>query len=306
LNHPALITTWWVPPLFGLAGFIIGWMYILLDSILTTEGGGDDVDDVTVTVVVVDEEDRQRRSPSVPFVLLGIAIFTFQYWLSGVLFASSISGGGDGLLVTYDRGTILILMTLYAGWGFTTLDRTLAGFITSLATAIGGPLIEVGLISTVLPAIGGGGEGGGYHYMDGGETGFFPLWIVPVYFLGGPANGNLARAFWNAFDSVGGVVGGSSSSIAAGATKDVTTTTTTTANEEEEEDVLPCEECNDSRAVPCGNCEGQGSYVTYNQSVRCNCCRGSGNVMCRSCFNRYGEDPADIEGIRDFMARRPD
>jgi hypothetical protein len=32
VEHPALITTVWVPELFGLAGFLIGWLYILLDN----------------------------------------------------------------------------------------------------------------------------------------------------------------------------------------------------------------------------------------------------------------------------------
>jgi len=52
-------------------------------------------------------------------------------------------------------------------------------------------LIEVGLISFLS-----GHEA--YHYNDLGETGFFPLWIVPVYYFGGPTVGNLARGIWNA------------------------------------------------------------------------------------------------------------
>lgn len=143
VHHPALITTWWVPPLFGLAAFIIGWMYILLDSIFTS------------------------KKPSVAFILLGVSVFTFQYWVSGVLFASFV-----------DRQLILLLMTLTAAMGFAFLDNSKSGFITSTATALGGPLIELALISTL--------NKGGYHYIDPGETGFFPLWILPVYFLGGP------------------------------------------------------------------------------------------------------------------------
>ena len=65
------------------------------------------------------------------------------------------------------------------------LDGSIAGFVTSAATALGGPLIEVGLVSMSRAGI----MPGGYHYNDLGETGFFPLWIVPVYFLGGPAVG---------------------------------------------------------------------------------------------------------------------
>lgn len=135
---PGLITAWWVPELFGLAGFIIGWLYILLDSF-----------------------SEERPSPSPPLILVGISIFTFQYWLSGALYASGV-----------DRTTILAIMAAAAAAGFVVLDGTLAGFLVSLATAVGGPLIEVGLLSTLQGH-------GGYEYLDRGETGFFPLWIVP-------------------------------------------------------------------------------------------------------------------------------
>ena len=135
--QPALTTAWWVPELFGLAGFIIGWLYIILDS------------------------QTKRPEPSPPLILVGISIFTLQYWLSGVLFSAGV-----------DRTVIFSIMSAFAGVGFIALDGTMAGFLTSAATAIGGPLIEVGLLSTLHGH-------GGYQYMDPGETGFFPLWIVP-------------------------------------------------------------------------------------------------------------------------------
>jgi len=91
----------------------------------------------------------------------------------------------------YDRTVILAVMTVLSIGGFVSFDNTKAGLVTSLATAVGGPLIEVGLITFLVGH-------GGYHYTDLGETGFFPLWIVPVYFLGGPAVGNLSRGIWNA------------------------------------------------------------------------------------------------------------
>jgi len=146
------VTTYWVPPLFGLAGFIIGWLYICLDAVLMEKE-----EDTTIT----------QLHPSIPKVLIGISYFTFQYWLSGILFASEI-----------DRTSILVLMSTLAGGGFLLLDGTMSGFITSAATAIGGPLIEVGLISYLSGSW-------SYHYNDIGETGFFPAWIIPVYFLGG-------------------------------------------------------------------------------------------------------------------------
>lgn len=242
-SEPALITAWWVPELFGLAGFIIGWLYIILDSL-----------------------DDERPSPTPPLILVGISFFTFQYWLSGFLYSAGV-----------DRTTILNVMSATAAAGFLALDRTMAGFLVSLATAVGGPLIEVGLLSILQGH-------GGYQYLDKGETGFFPLWIVPVYFLGGPAVGNLARGFWDLLS-----LGSSNEPNKSAATEQ-----------------SPCPVCNDSRSVPCPNCDGKGYYVTYGKEVQCNCCKGRGLVICRECFDRYDQDPNDIEAIRDLMARMPD
>jgi hypothetical protein len=161
------VTTYWVPPLFGAAGFLIGWLYILLDAGFYGEEK-------------VTNPSQSKLNPTIPKVLIGVSYFTLQYWISGILFVNHI-----------DRESILIIMSVLAAGGYLALDRTSSGFIASAATAIGGPLIEVGLISS-LP------ESWAYHYNDPGETGYFPFWIIPVYFLGGPANGNLARALWNA------------------------------------------------------------------------------------------------------------
>ena len=240
------VTTYWVPPLFGLAGFLIGWLYIWLDALSVEQD--------------VLKKTRQEINPSVPKVLIGISYFTFQYWLSGILFAHGV-----------DRTAILALMSTLATGGFLVLDGTLSGLITSALTAIGGPLIEVGLISFLS-------EPWGYHYNDPGETGFFPLWILPVYFLGGPANGNLARSFWNALS---------------------VQETEVLIEVAQTEDVI-CNVCRGTRLVPCPNCDN-GTYVTYNRRVVCNACRGKGVVICRNCFNEYGEDPNDIESIRKLV-----
>ena len=186
------VTTYWVPPLFGLAGFLIGWLYIWLDEVF-------DVEEVV--------------TPSK--VLMGISYFTLQYWLSGVLYANGV-----------DRSSILSIMSALAALGFYALDGTWSGFLTSTATALGGPLIEVGLISSLPPDI-------GYIYTDSGELGFFPLWILPVYFLGGPANGNLARAFWD-------VLGSEDSQVKT-----------------PQDRVIPCDVCNGTRVTSCPNCDGQ-------------------------------------------------
>ena len=241
------VTTYWVPPLFGLAGFLIGWLYVLLDAMKI----GQDTTTYSVT--------SDQLNPSVARVLIGISYFTLQYWLSGLLFAHGL-----------DRTIILVLMSALATGGFIALDGTISGLITSAATAIGGPLIEVGLIS-LLP------EPLGYHYNDPGETGVFPLWIVPVYFLGGPANGNLARSFWQLLSDQNKV----------------------TLNDFRQTEVI-CGECKGTRLVPCPNCD-DGTYVTYNRRVVCKACRGKGVVVCRNCFSEYGEDPNDLESIRQLV-----
>jgi hypothetical protein len=248
---PALTTTWWVPELFGLAGFIIGWLYILLDSRM---------------------DNNRHLNPSVPKILVGISIFTLQYWLSGVLVQNQV-----------DRTTILNLMSAVAAIGFLVFDGTMAGGITSAFTAIGGPLIEVALLTASIQGI----LPSGYHYTDSGETGFFPLWIVPVYFLGGPANGNLARGFWNLLSTRRTA---SESSAATNASR-------------------VCPTCNNTRQVPCPNCDGVGTYVAMGgRSITCTSCRGRGFVICRSCFGQYegDPDPNDIDSIRDMVSRMPD
>ena len=246
---PALITSWWVPELFGLAGFIIGWLYVLLDKVFL----------------------KDERDLTPPLILLGISLFTFQYWLSGALFAMGVS-----------RSSILEIMSVFSAVAFYALDGTWSGFITSTGTAIGGPLIEVGLLTFL--------KNGGYHYADSGELGFFPLWIVPVYFLGGPAVGNLARGFWTMLSVDNAALGAESGATGKTDTK-----------------ISPgCQVCNDSRCVGCPNCDAEGYYMAYDRRVKCNACKGRGLVICRSCFSYYGDDPSDIERIREIMSRIPD
>jgi hypothetical protein len=240
---PVLTTTWWVPELFGLAGFLIGWLYIIFDNALDTPA--------------------DRIDPTPSKVFLGISLFTMQYWLSGILFDYEV-----------DRSVILNIMSIVAALGFVVFDNTATGFIASTATGIGGPLIEVGLIWSATHGYLGSG---GYHYNDLGETGFFPLWILPVYFFGGPANGNLARCFWNLL------------------------------TEGKELELPPCNECNDTRRVPCPNCDGVGTYVAMGgKTISCTSCNGRGFVICRDCFDQYGKDPYDIDTIREMMRRMPD
>jgi hypothetical protein len=260
--YPGLTTAWWVPELFGLAGFLIGWLYIILDAVLLKESSSDE------GAVV---EQQQQRLPSPPKIFAGISIFTFQYWLSGILVQNSL----------FDRTGILNLMSVLAAIGFLVLDGSMSGLIVSLATCFGGPLIEAGLITATNNGI----LNGGYHYTDLGETGFFPLWIIPVYFLGGPANGNLARGFWNALSD-----------------KEEESKAGTSVS-----DKKSCSACQSTRRNTCPNCDGVGTYVaTGGRTVKCTSCSSRGYVMCRSCFDLYDEDPYDIKAIRETMSRMPD
>jgi len=225
-QHPALITAWWVPELFGLAGFLIGWLYILLDAVLLMSATTTTNNTTATTRIIERATNAVLPSPSPPTILLGISIFTFQYWLSGILYQSGV-----------DRTTILNVMSVAAACGFWFLDRTYAGFLASAVTALGGPLIEVGLLTLSRSNA---FHGAGYHYTDLGETGFFPLWIVPVYFLGGPANGNLARGYWTWLNHIMGIRETQDDSVSS------------TASSEAKEPP-GCPVCNDTRRVPCPN-----------------------------------------------------
>jgi hypothetical protein len=78
-QHPALVTTHWVPGLFGLAAFLIGWLYILFDAYFSK------------TISTTTEDSVHKSSiPSPPTILLGIALFTFQYWWSAVLYHAGV------------------------------------------------------------------------------------------------------------------------------------------------------------------------------------------------------------------------
>jgi hypothetical protein len=211
-DHPALITAWWVPALFGLAGFLIGWLYILLGRVL--------------------DKDESDYPPSPPKILIGISLFTFQYWLSGALYQSGV-----------DRNVILNVMSVVAAAGFWALDGSMTGLLISTMTALGGPAIEVGLLTVAsLPTF----DFAGYHYTDLGETGYFPLWIIPVYFLGGPANGNLAKGIWYML-------------------KPTAATETTTTDRPRGTMMVPvCTQCKDTRCVPCPNWSvSRGMKVTH-------------------------------------------
>ena len=198
-----------------------------------------------------------KRKPSWPKIWVTISAFTFQYWLSGYLFSSGV-----------DDNSIMAVMTALAALGFCVFDNSLSGLVVSAATALGGPLIEFFLINFK----------GQYHYAHTDFVGSYPLWILPVYALGGPAVGNLARGV----RELVGEGGGGAAEISV------------------------CGVCKNSRVNPCPNCDGFGFYESYSSQVKCNCCKGSGQTICRTCFGETGIDPNDLDGVREFMKRRPD
>ena len=165
--HPAVATAWlttdaWVPPLFGLAGVLIGGLYVGGDLALGAA----------------------RAPPAGDRVLLAIAFFTFQYWFSGLL------AGPGGYAIAPSSASVHAPLALFALCGFAAFDGTRVGFAVSALTALGGPVIELAITGlTDLYA---------YSATDiAGLGGAIPSWIPSVYFLGGPAVGGLARAWWS-------------------------------------------------------------------------------------------------------------
>lgn len=171
-NFELCQTAAWVPPLFGLAGIIIGTLYVILDGLL--------------------QSPPESLAPSGTKVLLGIACFVLQYWLSGVLLGPGgvllqglALGDVPGGVTTWLLGgsQVLLWILALAHWRF--FDNTRTGAIVSALTALGGPLIEISILN--FP----GWDVYAYALPD---ILHIPSWITAVYFCGGPAVGNLARA----------------------------------------------------------------------------------------------------------------
>ena len=112
-----LTTASFTPPLFGLAGIIIGSLYLGLDAALETP--------------------VEQRAPSGPKILCGISFFTFQYWLSGLM-----CGALHAPLPTMHA---TMVATMVASWVL--FDRSKTGLLVGVATGIGGPSIEIFLIN---------------------------------------------------------------------------------------------------------------------------------------------------------------
>lgn len=165
-NFELCQTAAWVPPLFGLAGIIIGTLYVLLDQVFSTPD--------------------TKRDPDIGVVVVGILCFVLQYFLSGILLGPLGFFGAEPAW----WAPVFLWVTAMAHWRL--FDGTRAGFLVSALTAIGGPAIEVGLLNAPGLDV--------YAYASGDLFGF-PTWAIAVYFCGGPAVGNLARAVFRRMEA---------------------------------------------------------------------------------------------------------
>ncbi|CAM9784149.1 unnamed protein product [Scytosiphon promiscuus] len=154
-DHLLVTTDWWVPPLFAVAGAGIGALYILGDAALETP--------------------QAQREPAWRDVFLSISIFSFQYYLSGLLTATGC-----------DYWVLVLVCSVIAERVFDVFDATRTGLLVSLATAALGPLIEVFLVNAT-----------DLYVYNGADFFGVDSWIPVVYFCGGPAVGNLARAIYS-------------------------------------------------------------------------------------------------------------
>lgn len=151
-----LKSAYWVPVLFGFAGFAMTAIMLFLDNIESLN-----------TPIVL-------KSPTWHKVFYGISLFSAQYYLSGAL---------DYL--QYDPFIINLVLSTIAIGGFMIFDGSIAGLILSLSTAFAGPIAEIILINTFHL----------YSYTHADIYGICS-WIPAVYFCGGPAVGNLARKIY--------------------------------------------------------------------------------------------------------------
>jgi hypothetical protein len=113
-----------------------------------------------------------------PTVLYGISAFSAQYYLSGLLDNAAV----DPLIIN-------LVLSLLAITGFLFFDGSVSGLALALATAVAGPLAETTLINLGL-----------YNYSHPDVLNF-ASWIPAVYFLGGPAVGNLTRYIYKSVRS---------------------------------------------------------------------------------------------------------
>ena len=178
-----LETAWWVPPLFGGAGVVIGLGHTIGDGLRLRAGA------LKETFEGVDKKTFLEKCPGKPVtgweptkttVALAVSFFAAQYFFSGAL-ATAIENPFH--MENMPKATVDVLLALSGianWWGF---DRTAQGFAMASLTAVAGPLAEIGLINVAHL----------YAYASPDFLGV-PTWIPWVYFCGAPAVGLLSRA----------------------------------------------------------------------------------------------------------------
>jgi hypothetical protein len=139
---------WWTPLLFGASVGIGGPIY-------------------AVGVRLIAGSRPRRPPPPVRDLAVGFAIFGVLYFGSGYLPASN----GVKLAILLCGAVVLF------GW----LDRTGAGAIMTLVTAVTGPLVEITLVHL-----------GTFVHLQPDFAGI-PMWLPGLYLCAGPTLGQIAR-----------------------------------------------------------------------------------------------------------------
>lgn len=130
---------------------------------------------IATGTLYVNDKVKLKRFPnqiiSIPQAMATVSAFSSIYYLSASLPSSpAISIVGP-----------LLCAMAFLEWYL--LDKSIGGLIMGILTGIGGPVVEMILINFAHM----------YVYTSP-EWMNIPLFIAPVYFAGGPAVGNLARA----------------------------------------------------------------------------------------------------------------
>lgn len=136
---------WWTPVLFGASVGLGGPVYALGVRLL---GGG-------------------QPPPPARDLAIGFAIFGLLYFASGYLPASN--------------GVKLAMLLAGAAFLFGWLDRTRAGAVMTLVTAVTGPLVEITLVRL-----------GTFAHLQPDFAGI-PMWLPGLYLCAGPTLGQIAR-----------------------------------------------------------------------------------------------------------------
>ena len=184
-------TDWWVGPLFGVAGIIMGLGTTTLDSIFLRNGvKARRIKEIEGNLQPVRTKALIAKSPAKPaggwepswgFTLASISFFALQYAASGMLASPDFDflSGGEGHL-PYHSIDVFLLLWAAGAWAY--FDKTYQGLVIAGAAAVGGPIIEIVLINVFHL----------YTYTNPDIFGI-PSWIPWVYACGGPAVGNLSR-----------------------------------------------------------------------------------------------------------------